>query len=85
MIDRLETRGFVERQRDVSDRRKVFVALTKPAADALGAFYAPLHAQTANLLAGFENAERDAIARFLASAFKVHEEQTTRLAAEPGN
>jgi DNA-binding MarR family transcriptional regulator len=84
MIDRLETRGFVERQRDVSDRRKVFVALTKPAAEAVATYYAPLNGETANLIGGFNETERDTISRFLASVMVLHEEQTARLAAEPG-
>jgi DNA-binding MarR family transcriptional regulator len=65
VIDRLERAGYVHRERDESDRRKVRVVLNE---ERLNAAESPYAAQAANLrrvLGGFERDELDVIARFL--------------------
>jgi DNA-binding MarR family transcriptional regulator len=52
MLDRLERAGFIERQRDASDRRRVYVVSTgRHEADVADAFR-PLNEATRGLLAG---------------------------------
>ena len=66
VIDRLEEGGFVRRERDGSDRRKVLVKLDE---EQLGHKMAPLYAGQAEILAevagSFDAEQRDAIADFL--------------------
>jgi DNA-binding MarR family transcriptional regulator len=65
VIDRLERAGYVHRERDESDRRKVRVVLN---AERLQSAESPYAGQAANLrrvLETFEGEELDAIARFL--------------------
>ena len=83
MIDRLEKRGFVERQRDGTDRRKVLVAMTKPAAATLDKFYRPIAEDTAALLANFAPADLSIIENFVESARALQEAHVERSASEP--
>lgn len=53
MIDRLERKGFVRRRRHDGDRRQVFVELTEPGLERVGALYGPLVADGAPILEGF--------------------------------
>jgi len=66
VIDRLEGAGFVRRERDPSDRRKVLVKLDE---QSLGHRMAPLYAGQAEILAevagSFDAEQRAAIAEFL--------------------
>jgi len=65
VIDRLERAGYVHRERDESDRRKVRVVLN---AERLQSAESPYAGQAANLrrvLDTFDAAELDTIARFL--------------------
>ena len=65
VIDRLEAAGWVHRERDESDRRKVRVVLN---AERLQSAESPYAGQAENLrrvLDGFDGAELDVIARFL--------------------
>jgi DNA-binding MarR family transcriptional regulator len=66
VIDRLEKAGFVRRERDASDRRKVLVTLDE---QHLGRQMAPLYAGQAESLArvaeAFDAEQRDVIADFL--------------------
>jgi DNA-binding MarR family transcriptional regulator len=65
VIDRLERAGYVHRERDESDRRKVRVVLD---AERLQSSESPYAGQAANLrrvLDTFEGDELDVIARFL--------------------
>ena len=66
VIDRLEGAGFVRRERDPSDRRRVLVKLDE---QHLGQRMGPLYAGQAEILAkvagSFDAEHRDAIADFL--------------------
>jgi len=66
VIDRLENAGFVRRERDPSDRRKVLVELDE---EHLGRQMAPLYAGQAESLAdvegSFDAEQREVIADFL--------------------
>ena len=65
LIDRLERLGLVSRERDTTDRRKVFLAVT-PEAGRLGwSFFGPLiHAAVAGM-GSFTDAELTTVRRFL--------------------
>jgi DNA-binding MarR family transcriptional regulator len=65
MLDRLERRGFVQRHRDPGDRRRVFVRSTGVHEGELAATFAPLATATAQLLAGFSEAELAVVERLL--------------------
>lgn len=82
MIDRLEKRGFVERQRDGADRRKVLVAMTKPAAETLGKFYRPMADDAAKMLARFAPVDLSIIENFVASALALQQAHIERTIGE---
>lgn len=63
-LDRLERGGFVERQRDPADRRKVIVAPRHERAAELGAAYEPVAAAFTGALDGFTDAELDVLVRY---------------------
>jgi DNA-binding MarR family transcriptional regulator len=83
MIDRLEKRGFVERQRDDQDRRKVFVALTRPASETLSRFYAPQVEATETLLSGFSVEELATVQRFVSGTLDLQNSHLERVRNEP--
>lgn len=82
MIDRLEKRGFVERQRDGADRRKVLVAMTKPASDTLGKFYKPVAEETAAMLDNFAPADLSTIENFIENALSLQQAHVARTVSE---
>lgn len=82
MIDRLEKRGFVERHRDADDRRKVLVAMTKPASDTFDTFYKPLAADGAAMLSGFSPADLAVIETFVERALTLQQTHAGRIASE---
>jgi DNA-binding MarR family transcriptional regulator len=65
VIDRLEAAGWVHRERDESDRRKVRVVLNEERLNAAESPYAGQAANLRRVLGGFEDEELDVIARFL--------------------
>jgi DNA-binding MarR family transcriptional regulator len=79
LLDRLEQRNFVQRERDTSDRRKVVARLTAEGGSRLRALYGPLASEGARLLAGFSEQELIMMRDFLADATRVVEEQESRL------
>lgn len=83
MIDRLEKRGFVVRQRDEHDRRKVFVALTRPASETLDRFYAPPANDIEALLADLNAEELATVERFVNRASELQETHLQRVKDEP--
>ncbi|SMX77816.1 DNA-binding transcriptional regulator, MarR family [Brevibacterium aurantiacum] len=81
MIDRLESTGFVERSRDISDRRKVTVSATVSGLQRAGAAYGGLTARTRQDLEGFSASELDVLMRFVAQSVRSVEAAATSLAA----
>jgi DNA-binding MarR family transcriptional regulator len=63
-LDRLERGGFVERQRDPADRRKVIVAPRYERAAELGAAYEPIAKAFGGALDDFTDAELEVIIRY---------------------
>ena len=65
VIDRLEQAGWVHRERDESDRRKVRVVLNEERLNAAESPYAGQAANLRRVLDSFDPMELDTIARFL--------------------
>jgi DNA-binding MarR family transcriptional regulator len=65
VIDRLEQAGWVHRERDESDRRKVRVVLNEERLNAVESPYAGQAAHLRAVLGAFAGEELDVIARFL--------------------
>jgi len=66
LLDRLERRGFVERRRDASDRRRVYVRSTGRHEREVAAVYAPLAAATTGILADFSEEQLAGLSDLLA-------------------
>ena len=73
LIDRLSNAGYVERQDDQTDRRKVWVRSRNDAIEPIKEFFQPSQIRMFDLWSKFKAAELDVIADFL--------ERTTLLAA----
>ncbi|HZG30805.1 MAG TPA: MarR family transcriptional regulator [Ensifer sp.] len=80
MIDRLEKRGFVERQRDGADRRKVVVGMTKPASETLSKFYRPVADDVAAMLANFAKADLTVIEAFMKGVLALQQTHVEQIA-----
>ncbi|ATQ44972.1 MarR family transcriptional regulator [Caulobacter mirabilis] len=70
-IDRLVRAGYVERQDDPNDRRRVFVMARPDRLQALWAIYAPLQAAMEQLYEGWSEEELTRIATFMERATAV--------------
>lgn len=79
LLDRLEDREFVQRQRDPDDRRRVVVELTDSGKDQLGTFYGPLAGEGVRLLDRFDDDDLRLFRDFLVEARQVVEEHESRI------
>lgn len=68
LLDRLERRGFVRRERDAADRRRILVGLTPEGAERIASLYGPLAVDGGRLLARFTNEQLAMLRDFLADA-----------------
>jgi DNA-binding MarR family transcriptional regulator len=68
LIDRLERKGYVQRVRDGSDRRRVLVELSAEGAARVGRFYGPLVRDGAVLFEGVSAAEIERMRAWLVAA-----------------
>jgi DNA-binding MarR family transcriptional regulator len=66
MLDRLERAGFIERQRDTADRRRVYVVSTGRHEADVAAAFRPIEQATRRLLAGQSDAQLEFLAEFIA-------------------
>ncbi|HWK68099.1 MAG TPA: MarR family transcriptional regulator [Rhizobiaceae bacterium] len=64
LIDRLEHAGYVTRERDPHDRRRVYVSLRPESIGALAGIYHPLQAATERLFGRYSTAELSLITDF---------------------
>lgn len=83
LVDRLERAGHVRRSRESTDRRRVTLRQAENAAEVGGAFFGPLGARMDTLLAGFDDDELAAAARFLAAMNALVADYRADLAAGP--
>jgi DNA-binding MarR family transcriptional regulator len=79
LLDRLEEKGYVQRERDTTDRRKVLARLTSEGERRLGSLYGPLAGEGARLLARFSQRELTMIRDFLDDATRVVQDQESHL------
>jgi len=82
LLDRLENREFVQRQRDPNDRRRVVVKLTDSARNQLDAFYGPLVREGGPLLDRFDDDDLRLLHDFLVEARRVVEERESRIRSQ---
>jgi len=83
MIDRLETRGFVRRRADRTDRRRVMVELVPGRAKVLEPFYGPMGHGSDAWLARYDVKELALFVDLFAGMFEWGREQTVRVQALP--
>lgn len=81
LIDRLEARGFVRRQADPNDRRKVLVAAAEQTQALVAQAYRPVYDAGAALLADYTLDEMRLILTFVESVEAMQAAQTERLRA----
>src|SRR6202043_2327375 len=64
VVDRLEKAGFVRRERDEADRRKVFIATVPENVAKVGRFYVPMQQAMQKLWSTYSDAELQLLLRF---------------------
>ncbi|PZE25671.1 MULTISPECIES: MarR family winged helix-turn-helix transcriptional regulator [unclassified Curtobacterium] len=82
LLSRLETAGFVERTREVADRRVVTLRSTKAINDAADAYFQPLARQLDDAFGAFTPDEIDVLSRAAARLQSVLETYVRAAAAE---
>jgi len=75
LIDRLEKSGYVRREQDPNDRRKVIIVPIYEEREEVGLAYASLHQAMLSLAASYSEEELAMISRFLGQASTVIEQQ----------
>jgi DNA-binding MarR family transcriptional regulator len=79
LVDRLEATGYVTRERDPEDRRRVTIRAVAAKLRKLDQLYAGQGAAMAALLAKYDDASFDVIADYLVNGAKILAEQTAKL------
>ncbi len=79
MLDRLERKGFVRRERGGRDRRKVLVEMTPRGRRVLGELYGPLATDGAVLLERFNDDQLAMMRDFLVSATDLVDQHRARV------
>jgi len=79
VIDRLEHSGVVRRERDASDRRKVFVRPVPERAAEIGRLFEPLDRAMRQLYAEYSIADLELLRDFAIQAARVMQAETQKL------
>ncbi|MEC0232604.1 MarR family winged helix-turn-helix transcriptional regulator [Paenibacillus alba] len=79
LIDRLEKIGYVRRQNDPKDRRKVIIVPVYEQKEEVSNTYLPLHTAMMKLASTYSAEELELITQFLGKASTVLEEQIEHL------
>jgi DNA-binding MarR family transcriptional regulator len=82
LVDRLEQSGYVARERDAGDRRRVTIRAAPAKIRELDRLYAGLSIEMAALLSKYDASEFAIIADYIAKATEVLAKQTMKLRAE---
>jgi DNA-binding MarR family transcriptional regulator len=69
LVDRMEKAGFVRRERDEEDRRKVYIAIVPEALGKIGRYYEPLQKAVTKDWEGYTDAELKLLVRFLTQGY----------------
>ena len=83
LVDRLEEAGFVRREADRDDRRKVRILPIQAAIERLGAYYMPLAQRTESLWAEYSEAQLRLILDFTKRSTALAPEEASRIRALP--
>ena len=70
VVDRLEKAGFVRRERDATDRRKVFIAPVSENIAKIGRLYEPMRQAMLKTWGGYSDAELGLLLRFFEEGYK---------------
>jgi DNA-binding MarR family transcriptional regulator len=81
VVDRLEKAGYVRRERDESDRRKVFVAVVPETASRIGKLYVPMQQSMQKVWSRYSEEELRLLLRFATEGYKGVLEATEALKA----
>jgi len=79
VVDRLEKAGFVRRERDETDRRKVFIATVPENVARIGRYYVPMQAAMHKVWSSYSEAELNLLLRFATDGYKAVLEATEGL------
>jgi DNA-binding MarR family transcriptional regulator len=79
VVDRLEKAGLVRRERDESDRRKVFIAAVPEAVGRIGRLYEPLQRGMQATFASYSDAELRLLLRFAKDGYAAMLTATEKL------
>jgi DNA-binding MarR family transcriptional regulator len=71
VVDRLEKAGFVRRERDASDRRKVFITIVPENIAKVGKFYAHMQRAVLKDWEGYSDGELKLLLRFMTQGCKT--------------
>ena len=82
ILDRLEAAGFVERQRDSQDRRRIFVKLVPSAGVKLAALYDGIGQAMEQLASRYTVEDLQLIEGFLAANLEILKREIARLAPQ---
>ena len=82
ILDRLESGGWVVRERDPSDRRAVLVRALRDRNTELVRLYSGMNSSMSEICAGYGNGELEAIADFLRRTVDAGRSATDKLAGE---
>ncbi|WP_445323742.1 MarR family winged helix-turn-helix transcriptional regulator [Paenibacillus sp. FSL R5-0407] len=83
LIDRLEKNGFVRREQDPNDRRKVIIVPLYENNEEVRKTYLALHAAMVKLASSYKVEELELITQFLSKASTLLEEQIRDLQSNP--
>lgn len=81
MVDRLEKAGFVRRERDDNDRRKVFIAIVPENIAKIGRYYEPLQRAVQRDWESYSDAELKLLLRFMTQGYTTMLDVTEGLKA----
>lgn len=81
LIDRLEKSGYVHRQNDPTDRRRVIIVPVYESKEEIIDTYTPLHTAMVNLISNYNTEELALITQFLDKASIVLEDQIQHLSS----
>ena len=71
VVDRLEKAGFVRRERDETDRRKVFIATVPENLARIGLLYVPMQEAMQKLWSTYSDGELQLLLRFAREGYKA--------------
>ena len=79
VVDRLEKAGYVRRERDETDRRKVFIATVPETTARIGQLYGPMKDTMHRLWGSYSDDELELLLRFGKESYKAALEATEAL------